>query len=125
MGRDRFYKPPPATCRHALELPQAIAPLERRLLLAELILQWQIAGAARRARLPDRQYTSAALGLADDLARPDGRHDDAASELGQLTACADDLDPLAALAAFLKIAPNRGRHCSERNASNRLRAVTC
>ena len=55
----------------ALRLPPAIAPLERRLLLAELILQWANSpemrgaeGAALVANTP-----SAALGLADDLAR--------------------------------------------------------
>jgi ATP-dependent helicase/nuclease subunit B len=55
----------------ALELPEAIAPLERRLLLAALILQWANSpgvrgaqGAALIANTP-----TAALGLADDLAR--------------------------------------------------------
>ncbi len=53
----------------ALTLPEAIAPLERRLLLAQLIAQW-----AERIT-PDRgspliaNTPSAALGLADDLAR--------------------------------------------------------
>lgn len=55
----------------ALQLPEALPPLERRLLLAELILQW--------ANSPEMRGTegspliantpSAALGLADDLAR--------------------------------------------------------
>jgi ATP-dependent helicase/nuclease subunit B len=55
----------------ALELPPAIAPLERRLLLAELILKWAnspevrgVQGSPLIANTP-----SAALGLADDLAR--------------------------------------------------------
>ena len=55
----------------ALALPPAIAPLERRLLLAELILQWanspevrSAAGSPLIANTPP-----AALGLADDLAR--------------------------------------------------------
>ena len=55
----------------ALDLPETIAPLERRLLLAALILQWAnspelrgIEGSPLIANTP-----SAALGLADDLAR--------------------------------------------------------
>jgi len=55
----------------ALALPRAIEPLERRLLLAELILKWANSpdvrgahGAALIANTPQ-----AALGLADDLAR--------------------------------------------------------
>ena len=55
----------------ALDLPEAIAPLERRLLLAALILEWAnspelrgIEGSPLIANTP-----SAALGLADDLAR--------------------------------------------------------
>ena len=55
----------------ALSLPPAIEPLERRLLLAELILKWanspevrSAAGSPLVANTP-----SAALGLADDLAR--------------------------------------------------------
>jgi ATP-dependent helicase/nuclease subunit B len=55
----------------ALALPPAITPLERRLLLAELILQWanspevrSAAGSPLIANTPQ-----AALGLADDLAR--------------------------------------------------------
>lgn len=55
----------------ALALPPAIEPLERRLLLADLILKWanspevrSAAGALLIANTP-----SAALGLADDLAR--------------------------------------------------------
>ena len=55
----------------ALSLPLAIAPLERRLLLSELILKWANSpgmhtaeGAPLIANTP-----SAALGLADDLAR--------------------------------------------------------
>src|SRR5262245_29722172 len=53
----------------ALALPPAISPLERRLLLAQLIVQWAAAirpeqGAPLIANTP-----AAALGLADDLAR--------------------------------------------------------
>ena len=53
----------------ALRLPAAIAPLERRLLLAQLIAQWAeriapVQGSPLIANTP-----SAALGLADDLAR--------------------------------------------------------
>jgi ATP-dependent helicase/nuclease subunit B len=55
----------------ALHLPPAIAPLERRLLLAELILQWanspEVRGAHGAALIANTP--SAALGLADDLAR--------------------------------------------------------
>ncbi len=55
----------------ALELPPAIAPLERRLLLAELILQWanspELRGAEGSPLIANTP--SAALGLADDLAR--------------------------------------------------------
>ncbi|HZD88963.1 MAG TPA: double-strand break repair protein AddB, partial [Pseudolabrys sp.] len=60
-----------ATGEVALALPEAIKPLERRLLLSELILKWAnspevrtAAGAPLIANTP-----SAALGLADDLAR--------------------------------------------------------
>src|SRR5262245_63700966 len=53
----------------ALALPPAIGPLERRLLLAQLIVRWAAAirpeqGAPLIANTP-----AAALGLADDLAR--------------------------------------------------------
>jgi ATP-dependent helicase/nuclease subunit B len=92
----------------ALHLPPAIAPLERRLLLAELILQWANSpemrgaeGAALVANTP-----SAALGLADDLAR---LMDDMTTrqvgwdKLDRLTP--DDLDPYWQLSLrFLKIA---------------------
>jgi ATP-dependent helicase/nuclease subunit B len=55
----------------ALALPEAIAPLERRLLLAELILKWANAPAVRGAEGSPliANTPSAALGLADDLAR--------------------------------------------------------
>ncbi len=55
----------------ALALPSAIAPLERRLLLAELILKWANAPAVRGAAGSPliANTPSAALGLADDLAR--------------------------------------------------------
>jgi ATP-dependent helicase/nuclease subunit B len=55
----------------ALDLPPAIAPLERRLLLAELILKWanspEVRGAEGSPLIANTP--SAALGLADDLAR--------------------------------------------------------
>ena len=55
----------------ALSLPPAIAPLERRLLLSELILKWANSAEVRTAHgAPLIANTpSAALGLADDLAR--------------------------------------------------------
>ncbi|HEY1474800.1 MAG TPA: double-strand break repair protein AddB [Pseudolabrys sp.] len=55
----------------ALALPEAIEPLERRLLLAELILKWANAPAVRSAQGSPliANTPSAALGLADDLAR--------------------------------------------------------
>ncbi len=55
----------------ALSLPPAIAPLERRLLLAELILKWANSPEVRGAAGADliANTPSAALGLADDLAR--------------------------------------------------------
>ena len=55
----------------ALALPEAFAPLERRLLLAELILKWANAPAVRGAAGSPliANTPSAALGLADDLAR--------------------------------------------------------
>src|SRR5450830_665150 len=55
----------------ALGLPPAIAPLERRLLLAELILKWANAPAVRGAQGAAliANTPQAALGLADDLAR--------------------------------------------------------
>src|ERR1039458_4446710 len=55
----------------ALALPGAIAPLERRLLLAELILKWantpEVRGAEGSPLIANTPF--AALGLADDLAR--------------------------------------------------------
>ena len=92
----------------ALELPQAIAPLERRLLLAELILIWanspevrSAAGSPLIANTP-----SAALGLADDLAR---LIDDMTTRQVSWDALdglvPDDLDPYWQLSLrFLKIA---------------------
>ena len=55
----------------ALDLPPAIAPLERRLLLAELILKWANSPALRGVEGSPliANTPSAALGLADDLAR--------------------------------------------------------
>src|SRR5450755_4481137 len=55
----------------ALALPEALPPLERRLLLAELILKWantpEVRGAQGSPLIANTP--SAALGLADDLAR--------------------------------------------------------
>jgi ATP-dependent helicase/nuclease subunit B len=55
----------------ALAIPEAIKPLERRLLLAQLILAWanspEVRGAAGSPLIANTP--SAALGLADDLAR--------------------------------------------------------
>jgi ATP-dependent helicase/nuclease subunit B len=55
----------------ALALPEAIEPLERRLLLAELILKWANSPALRGAQGAAliANTPQAALGLADDLAR--------------------------------------------------------
>ena len=54
-----------------MALPEAIAPLERRLLLAELILKWANSPAVRGAQGSPliANTPQAALGLADDLAR--------------------------------------------------------
>ena len=54
---------------HALALPPAVGPLERRLLLAQLIVRW--AAAIRPEQGPPliANTPAAALGLADDLAR--------------------------------------------------------
>jgi ATP-dependent helicase/nuclease subunit B len=92
----------------ALALPEAIKPLERRLLLAELILTWanspevrSAAGSPLIANTP-----SAALGLADDLAR---LIDDMTTRQVSWDALdglvPDDLDPYWQLSLrFLKIA---------------------
>src|ERR1700687_6239908 len=55
----------------ALALPKAIEPLERRLLLAELILKWANSPEVRGAQGSPliANTPQAALGLADDLAR--------------------------------------------------------
>ncbi|HEY0222959.1 MAG TPA: double-strand break repair protein AddB, partial [Pseudolabrys sp.] len=55
----------------ALALPEAIEPLERRLLLAELILKWANSPALRGAEGSPliANTPQASLGLADDLAR--------------------------------------------------------
>ncbi len=60
-----------ALAEAALALPKAIEPLERRLLLAELILQWANTPAVRGAAGSPliANTPPAALGLADDLAR--------------------------------------------------------
>jgi ATP-dependent helicase/nuclease subunit B len=92
----------------ALALPPTIEPLERRLLLAELILKWANSPAVRgKAGSPLIANTpSAALGLADDLAR---LMDDmttrqvAWDKLDKLVP--DDLDPFWQLSLrFLQIA---------------------
>ncbi len=69
----------------ALELPATIAPLERRLLLAELIAKWGTSARLRGALgTPLVANTPAsALALADDAGAADGRHDDARDRLGQ------------------------------------------
>ena len=97
-----------ALAEAALALPPAIAPLERRLLLAELILKWanspEVRGAEGSPLIANTP--SAALGLADDLAR---LMDDmttrqvAWDRLDRLVP--DDLDPFWQLSLrFLKIA---------------------
>jgi ATP-dependent helicase/nuclease subunit B len=92
----------------ALALPPAIAPLERRLLLAELILKWanapEVRGAAGSPLIANTP--SAALGLADDLAR---LMDDMTTRQVKWEALdglvPDDLDPYWQLSLrFLKIA---------------------
>jgi ATP-dependent helicase/nuclease subunit B len=92
----------------ALALPDAIEPLERRLLLAELILKWANTAEVRGAQGSPliANTPSAALGLADDLAR---LMDDmttrqvAWDKLDKLVP--DDLDPFWQLSLrFLKIA---------------------
>ncbi len=92
----------------ALALPPAIAPLERRLLLAELILKWantpEVRGAEGAALIANTP--SAALGLASDLAR---LMDDMTTRQVKWekldTLVPDDLDPYWQLSLrFLKIA---------------------
>ena len=92
----------------ALELPPAIAPLERRLLLAELILKWanspELHGAEGSPLIANTP--SSALGLADDLARL--MDDMTTRQVGwdKLDGLVpDDLDPYWQLSLrFLKIA---------------------
>ena len=69
----------------ALALPPAIEPLERRLLLAELILQMgQLAGSAqRRRRAADRQYAGCGARPCRRSGTTDGRHDHAAGVVGR------------------------------------------
>jgi ATP-dependent helicase/nuclease subunit B len=97
-----------ALAEAALALPEALPPLERRLLLAELILQWanspELRGAEGSPLIANTP--TAALGLADDLAR---LIDDmttrqvAWDRLDRLVP--DDLDPYWQLSLrFLKIA---------------------
>jgi ATP-dependent helicase/nuclease subunit B len=92
----------------ALTLPEAIAPLERQLLLAELILAWANSPEVRGAEgLPLIANTpSAALGLASDLARLiDDMTTRQVSWVRLDTLVPDDLDPYWQLSLrFLKIA---------------------
>ena len=69
----------------ALALPPAFAPLERRLLLAELILKWANAPAVRGAQGSPliANTPSAALGARRRPRPPDGRHDHAPGAVGQ------------------------------------------
>jgi ATP-dependent helicase/nuclease subunit B len=92
----------------ALVLPESIAPLERRLLLAELILKWANSPAVRGAQGSPliANTPQAALGLADDLAR---LIDDMTTRQVSWDALdglvPDDLDPYWQLSLrFLKIA---------------------
>jgi ATP-dependent helicase/nuclease subunit B len=92
----------------ALALPEALPPLERRLLLAELILKWantpEVRGAEGSPLIANTP--SAALGLADDLARL--MDDMTTRQVGwdKLDGLVpDDLDPYWQLSLrFLKIA---------------------
>jgi ATP-dependent helicase/nuclease subunit B len=92
----------------ALGLPPAIEPLERRLLLAELILKWvnspAIRGAAGAPLIANTP--SAALGLADNLARLMDDMTTRQVSWDKLdTLVPDDLDPYWQLSLrFLKIA---------------------
>ena len=92
----------------ALSLPPAIAPLERRLLLSELILKWSNSPEVRTAHgAPLIANTpSAALGLADDLARLMDDMTTRQVSWDQLdTLVPDELDPYWQLSLrFLKIA---------------------
>ncbi len=80
----------------ALALPPAIAPLERRLLLAELILKWanspEVRGAAGAPLVANTP--AAALGARRRSRPPDGRHDHAAGAPGtsSTSLVPDDLD---------------------------------
>ena len=92
----------------ALDLPPAIAPLERRLLLAELILKWANSPKVRSAQGAHliANTPSSALALADDLARL--MDDMTTRQIGwdKLDGLVpDDLDPFWQLSLeFLKIA---------------------
>ena len=92
----------------ALALPPAIEPLERRLLLAELILKWansaEVRGAGGAALVANTP--SAALALADDLARLMDDMTTRQVSWDRLdTLVPDDLDPYWQLSLrFLKIA---------------------
>ncbi len=91
-----------------LSLPEAIKPLERRLLLSELILKWANSPEVRTAQgAPLIANTpSAALGLADDLARlMDDMVTRQVSWDALDTLVPDDLDPYWQLSLrFLRIA---------------------
>ncbi|HEY2754448.1 MAG TPA: double-strand break repair protein AddB [Pseudolabrys sp.] len=92
----------------ALAIPDAIEPLERRLLLAQLILKWanspEVRGAAGSPLIANTP--SAALGLADDLARLMDDMTTRQVSWDKLdTLVPDDLDPYWQLSLrFLKIA---------------------
>jgi ATP-dependent helicase/nuclease subunit B len=92
----------------ALAVPDAIEPLERRLLLARLILAWanspEVRGAAGSPLIANTP--SAALGLADDLARLMDDMTTRQVSWDKLdTLVPDDLDPYWQLSLrFLKIA---------------------
>ena len=92
----------------ALALPEAIAPLERRLLLAELILKWANSPAVRGAQGAAliANTPQAALGLADDLARLIDDMTTRQVDWKKLDGLVpDDLDPYWQLSLrFLKIA---------------------
>ena len=76
----------------ALDLPEALGGLERRLLLAQLILKWAATtGDARRRRCSaGRQQPGRGAGARRRSRAADGRHDDAAGRRGSRL---DDLVP--------------------------------
>jgi ATP-dependent helicase/nuclease subunit B len=98
----------PELAEAVLSIPPAIAPLERRLLLAELILKWANSAELRGAEGSPliANTPSAALGLAEDLARLMDDMTTRQVDWGRLdTLVPDDLDPYWQLSLrFLKIA---------------------